>query len=178
MLEDGGNDGRNELPDDPRVRYFLLDGEATVGAKRNIANREAAGNLIVHWDDDDWSFPGRIAEQVDSMVDGVQLSGYHSMYFWDCDSRQSWLYSGQSQYALGTSMCYRKAYWLEHPFPELQVGEDNYFLAQARRYLFSIPAEHRMVASIHSGNSSQRQLHITAQWKKVDASLLPAEAMC
>ncbi len=45
----------------PGVRYLQLPQRASIGAKRNLACAEARGELIAHWDDDDWYAPARLS---------------------------------------------------------------------------------------------------------------------
>src|ERR1035438_3066901 len=49
------------------IRYFRLARRTSVGAKRNFACAQAHGDVIVHWDDDDWSAPHRISAQVGAL---------------------------------------------------------------------------------------------------------------
>ncbi len=54
-----------------------------IGALRNNANRLVSADVIVHWDDDDWSHPNRIAEQVALLqTSGAACVGYNEMLFW------------------------------------------------------------------------------------------------
>lgn len=46
------------------VRYFHLTERKTIGEKRNLAVSNALGDIIVHWDDDDFFRPHRISSQV------------------------------------------------------------------------------------------------------------------
>jgi glycosyltransferase involved in cell wall biosynthesis len=46
------------------VRYFHLTERKTIGEKRNIAVSNALGEVIVHWDDDDFFRAHRISSQV------------------------------------------------------------------------------------------------------------------
>lgn len=56
----------------------------TIGEMRNRANTLAGEtDIICHWDDDDWSHPNRIAEQVALLqVSGADCVGYNEMLFW------------------------------------------------------------------------------------------------
>jgi len=62
IVDDGADAVRDLVPDlgseTPRIRYLRLESRRTLGAKRNLAGREAQGEVIVHWDDDDWMAPG------------------------------------------------------------------------------------------------------------------------
>lgn len=172
VVEDGGNAAESLLPADPRIRYIRLQNTYTIGAKRNLACEQARGSILVNWDDDDWSFPGRLAEQVEVLQSrpDVQVTGYRSMFFRD-EKGAGYLYQGSANYALGTSLCFRRVWWESHRFLDLQVGEDNDFIMKARQFLHSVDGEHRMVASIHSGNTSAK--NIGTNWKPVASGVLP-----
>ena len=72
VVDDGADPVDDLIPDNPAIRYFRLSGKNSVGAKRNIACGHARGEIILHWDDDDWSAPWRVSYQVEQLV---QLQG-------------------------------------------------------------------------------------------------------
>ena len=59
---------------------------ASIGELRNYANMAANAHespVIIHWDDDDFSHPNRISEQVSLLqASGKQCVGYREMLFW------------------------------------------------------------------------------------------------
>src|SRR5581483_6186815 len=55
IVDDGADSVADLVPADTRIRYLRLSARATVGKKRNLACAAAAGEIIVHFDDDDWS---------------------------------------------------------------------------------------------------------------------------
>src|SRR5262249_28054831 len=63
----GGDDGADAVcdlaPAAPQVRYVRLPRRLSLGAKRNECVRQAGGDIIVHWDDDDWHAPHRLSYQ-------------------------------------------------------------------------------------------------------------------
>ncbi len=99
----------------------------TIGELRNIANAEAIAefqpDIICHFDDDDYSHPNRIAEQIALLqASGAQACGYNQMLFWregepprygaisDYEPArlgEAWLYTGSG--ICGTSLCYWRA---------------------------------------------------------------------
>jgi glycosyltransferase involved in cell wall biosynthesis len=114
-------------------RYTYLDSRMKIGPKRNLACEHAAGEIIVHFDSDDWSAPSRITDQVERLLaSGKSVSGYHSMLFWD--GVQAFKYNGSENYSLGSGLCYRKSFWQKHRFvPEgPKSWEDNVFVQAAR----------------------------------------------
>jgi glycosyltransferase involved in cell wall biosynthesis len=154
-----------------RVMYIRVEGaRKSVGAMRNIGCAAAAGDLICAWDDDDYSHPRRISEQVKLIVmSQTNMVGYNSMPFIDEENRKAYLYRNPEMYALGTSLMYQRAYWRGRKFPEIDVGEDNEFIerAQRARSLIAVDAGDRMVARIHSGNTCAK-LAIPPMWTPVD----------
>ena len=118
----------------------------TIGYLRNRANAAAAerdARILIHWDDDDWSHPNRMAEQVELLQSsGADAVGYNELLF--CYSSEigrldlqrtgeAWIYTGS---ILGTSLCYWRKTWERVPFRSQRanpmhdkgVGEDHDFL--------------------------------------------------
>jgi len=144
----------------------VVDCEGTIGAKRNIGVATSRGEIICHWDDDDWSAPGRLEDQVRRLLDSTaEITGYHSMIFENEEGRR-WKYVGHSGYALGTSLCYWKSYWRRRPFLQINEGEDNAFIMGTK--VLSVDAEDMVIAAIHSGNASPKQVEKFQAWKRLD----------
>src|SRR5436853_5015409 len=63
ILDDGVESAADLIPDDPCVRYVRLEGREVLGRKRNLACEEARGDIIAHWDDDDWMARSRLRSE-------------------------------------------------------------------------------------------------------------------
>lgn len=153
--------------------YTRVAGCQSIAAKRNIAISRARGDIIAHWDDDDWSDPERLMQQYAFLESyGAAIVGYHSMAF--TDGTRWWKYSGAPGYALGTSLMYRRSFWQQNPFPpEANVGEDNWFVGRAGPRLVSVDAGGMMFARVHPGNTSQKLRDIenpanARQWAEIE----------
>lgn len=155
-----GADVQDLVPDDPQIRLIhVRDTPMRIGDKRNFACGRAAGELVAHWDDDDYSAPGRLADQVGRLLEsGRAVTGYRQMPF--TDGEKWWMYQGAPQYAVGTSLCYRKSWWEAHPFRSLQICEDLHFVDDAAiaKQLISVEDKGLMYATIHKQNTSPRNL--------------------
>jgi glycosyltransferase involved in cell wall biosynthesis len=165
ILSDGA-DVRDLVPDDDRIRLIHLAGHPGIGDKRNFGCERAAGEVMAHWDDDDHSAPGRLADQLARLEQsGKAVTGYHSMKF--TDGEQWWKYAGTPLYALGTSLCYRREWWKRNHFHAVQVGEDNQFVAVAAAAgeLATVDAGEMMYATVHQGNTSRR--NFGSAWTKL-----------
>ncbi len=164
VVDDGDDPVADLMPQDPRVRYVRLDRRHTVGAKRNSACRLARGELIVHWDDDDWMADWRLTYQVGQLLErDADLCGLDRLLFLDARQGQAWQYvyprSGKPWLAGGT-LCYRREFWQRNQFPDLDVGEDNRFVwSGAARRLLALPDNSFYVAMIHDGNTSPKRTH-------------------
>lgn len=140
----------------PEIRYFRLDRRLTIGAKRNLACSRASGGVIVHWDDDDWSAPERIEDQVTRLIDSnVGLTGYNRMRFYDVDSGEWWMFNGGKHQVIGTSMMYTREFWRSLPFPDINEGEDHSVSNKASKVAV-VDAGLMMFARTHAGNTSKR----------------------
>ena len=98
----------------------------------NEAVRLSKGEIIIHWDDDDWQDGWRIFKQWEALKQQHQPSlTYTSRFYWyhllekkGCLAR-SWYGGGGS---MGTMLAYHRATWEKAPFRDVPQGEDNYFL--------------------------------------------------
>ncbi len=170
IIIDDGNDPIEDLvPQDPRIRYLRQEHKSNVGAKRNLACQEAKGEIVVHWDDDDWMADWRLSYQVQSLLSAqADICGLSTLLFYDLSLDQAWQYryprAGPAWLAGGT-FCYTKAFWRAHPFPEVNAGEDT-------RFILSIPSKKMLVLEdssfyailIHPGNTNSRVIP-GKQWR-------------
>jgi O-antigen biosynthesis protein len=151
----------------PSVNARVIHSNGTIGYKRNVGCEFAHGELIAHWDDDDWSHIERISSQVAFLrSSGKSVTGYHSMKF--TDGASWWQYVGSQGYALGTSLLYRREWWSDHSFDDsLNCGEDMAFVTPAlrQRQFLSEPDGNLMYATIHPGNTSKRGVKRESCWK-------------
>ena len=170
--------------DDPRIRYIKLDRKLSIGEKRNICCESAKGKIIAHFDDDDWSCSDRLEEQVRLLKEtGKQVTGYHSLSYYDINSRKGFQYLGgksdgslRGSYACGASQCYLKSYWQINRFGDVHSGEDSQFANHAKSLgvLDSVDGLNKLVALRHSTNTWTAENKST-DWKSVGLDALPSE---
>ena len=143
------------------ARYFRSATRLAIGGKRNSANARARGEYICTWDDDDYSAPGRIADQLARLLlTGKAVTGYGDLDFVAPDS-EVWVYPLSQSYAPGSTLFYSRDFWIDNPFPAAEnINEEKLF--QQRAYLAwtleIAPANGMMHATIHPGNTSPRDL--------------------
>lgn len=165
-----GIDVSDLVPSDENIRLIIYQElHYNIGRKRNFACTQARGEIICHFDDDDWSAPERISDQVKRLAEsGKAVTGYHTIIFAGAkEGRWKYIY-GTNWGAIGTSLCYRKDWWEAHQFPAKQIGEDGDFVMEAarRQQIVTCDGGELIIASIHPGNTSPRQLH-GSKWVKL-----------
>jgi glycosyltransferase involved in cell wall biosynthesis len=146
---------------DSRVRYRHVSRRMSIGAKRNALIETARGQIMVHFDDDDYYGPGYLAALgpvFDGGIDITKLSAwyvysqvYEELGYWDLERMHGphlvWSSEPMSgmlvnaAYAkgdgpktllgFGFSYAYRKAVWEKARFPDQNFGEDYGFMQAA-----------------------------------------------
>jgi ADP-heptose:LPS heptosyltransferase/glycosyltransferase involved in cell wall biosynthesis/SAM-dependent methyltransferase len=162
ILDDGDDPVEDLVPHAAGLRYIRTPSRRTLGAKRNAACAAAAGDIIVHWDDDDWYGPQRIEYQVAALLnDGADLCGIDRVLFMDPTARQAWEYvypAGATPWVCGATLCYRKELWRAHPFADVGIGEDTRFVAAARGARVRVLDDNRFfVGLVHAANTSPKR---------------------
>ncbi|HXL62038.1 MAG TPA: glycosyltransferase family 2 protein [Mycobacterium sp.] len=191
VLEDGTPSLAGRLPDDPRIRYIATGAALrSIGAMRNEACRLARGEIVAHWDDDDWYGPQRLTRQVAAIRSGeADLTALRDSLmldlatwrFWRCqpDLHRRIFYIGDVH---GATMVYRRRLWQEANFPDQSLAEDAIFLDQALRggaRLQAIDAEGLFIYVRHGANAWEMECGLyggTAGWETVPEPDLETDA--
>jgi glycosyltransferase involved in cell wall biosynthesis len=143
---------------DERVHYRHLSRRMSIGAKRNALNEQARGEIIVHFDDDDYyakNYLATMGKCFDAGVDIAKLSGwyiysqiYRELGYWDLTQMRGlhlrWskepmrsvilgddyarCYGLKSLLGFGFSYAYRRDQWRKVKFPDQDHGEDFGFM--------------------------------------------------
>jgi len=164
------------------IRLRAIEGPMILGDRRNAGVEGAFGDIIVQIDDDDYSHPQRIAEQVALLESsGKPVVGYNS---YTCQELRParvleesgwkpttgwWEYRAlNAMCAGGSSLAYRREWALAHPFPPEQLGEDSVFCAEAARLhaLALADGVARLCVTNHRGGSSGRLIG-GAEWTEI-----------
>jgi glycosyltransferase involved in cell wall biosynthesis/SAM-dependent methyltransferase len=160
ILDDGADSVADLIPDDPQFRYVRLTGKRTLGLKRNECVEASRGDLIMHWDDDDWHAPHRIGAQVEALLAAnAEVCSVTTLLYCDLATGDPWLYQyrGGRRWLAGGPLLYTRDFWRRAPFPNVQVASDT-------RFVFNRPLNHAVimpdyrfyVAMIHPTNTSRK----------------------
>jgi glycosyltransferase involved in cell wall biosynthesis len=159
IVDDGSDSIADLVPADERIRYIRLDRRLLkIGAKRNLACEAARGELIAHWDDDDWMAPRRLTYQVGELLhSGADLCGLQTVYYHNVEAGKAWKIRGHGIEAGGT-LLYKRTLWETYRFQEEYFAcEDACFLNDVRsnpsfREL-SLDDPGVYVVTVHPGNT-------------------------
>jgi predicted O-methyltransferase YrrM len=163
VIDDGGAPARQLLPADPRIHYVHLPARHSVGSKRNIACDLAHGEIIAHWDDDDWSAPWRLSYQLEELLRlrFKAICGLAQVRFYSPLASAAWRYvypAAERPWVHGGTLCYYRALWQAQPFLDLSEGEDNAFVWSApAEEIAALGDDSFYVGLVHPGNSSEKR---------------------
>ena len=169
IIDDGEDKIEDLVPLLPGITYIRLEKRYTVGAKRNLACREASGEIILHWDDDDWMAPGWVRHQVTHLLTAhADITGLDKPYFYHPALQKAWQYiypPNEKPWVHGGTLCYTKATWRNHPFPEINIAEDLEFLWNGcPKKIIPHAYVELYVALIHDKNASPKYTW-DSRWK-------------
>ncbi len=176
VIDDGNDKVADLIPADPRIRYIALDERRTVGAKRNLACEAARGEIILHWDDDDWMADWRIRYQVEHLLAArADLCGLPRLYFHEPATGQTWEFISPARdrkWIAGATFCYRKDLWRAVPFADVDNGEDMRFLwSDRRKKVEPLGDPSFYIARLHPANTASKR-DSTRSWRPVRERVL------
>lgn len=166
------------------IIYDCLPFRLSIAEKRNRCCQLARGEVICHWDSDDWSAPRRIEDQIFILNAGlVSVVGYNSVTFFDERTNQGYRFDRERRYAIGTSLCYLKSFWERNPFREGSEGkpwgEDNAFVWDAlqRHEIDTWDGHEMIVARMHNDMTCPKDIRLGGEPSCGSWRALPVEAI-
>jgi len=163
ILDDGSDSVSDLIPDDSRIRYIRMHERRTMGAKHNLGCELARGEIIAHWDDDDWFAEWRLSYQVSELLKhpSMTIVGLARVLFYSPRDDRAWEYvypTAQLPWICGNSFCYRKEFWVRHHFPDMNEGADTVFVWGLKdAHVLPLSNNRCLIAMIHSRNTSPKR---------------------
>lgn len=135
---------------------IVVPGDGSIGEKRNKGCAAASGQIIVHFDDDDYYAPDYINKSVEHLTrQNARITGLSSAYFYNKSANKGylWEYHGGMGYVCEATMCYYREVWEQRQFRNINSGEGDGFLAHQKGV---IPHKHitSFVANLHDNNTA------------------------
>jgi hypothetical protein len=168
IVDDGDESVEHLMPADVRVRYLRTSGVGSIGGKRNVACEHATGDLIAHWDDDDWYAPARLSRQVEALMTGdSDVVGTNQLLYWEPTAAQVWRYAypaAARPWLHDPTLCYRRTLWSAQPYsPANHALDCGWLWSGPRKRLRSLDGDPLYVGIIHATNTSIKTTH-DARW--------------
>ena len=163
IIDDGKESISPLLPDDSRIKYFYSGPLGTIGTKRNIACEKAKGEIIMHWDDDEWYARDWISKSLHFLTtSGADICGLEFVSYFSPITDIFWVGSAENrnnpsrnhQWLNGPTIAYWKTFWETHPFQDLQKGEDDEFVNHPDAKNFAHDYIDGFVKILHPGNTT------------------------
>lgn len=141
IVDDGSDPIEDIVNEESNVRYIRLNQKQSIGNKRNLAVEKSRGEIILHWDDDDWYGPERISYQLNEMTKkSGQISGLETGFLFNIVENQFWQCEAKLHARMfyadvhgGTLMFHKSVWERSAKFPNTSLAEDAGFLAAAAR---------------------------------------------
>jgi hypothetical protein len=142
VIVDDGKDPLDDLLQSvPDVRYIRLRQRASIGAKRNIACQHARGEIIAHWDDDDWYAADRLRYQVAPILMNLaDVTGLENAFVLVLSTGEFWTTQPELHRRMfmgdvhGGTLVYRKSILSGGlRYPEINLAEDAWLLDRLMR---------------------------------------------
>jgi len=133
VVDDGDDLVVDLVSQHAHVRYLAPQYAHTVGVKRNIACEAAHGEIICHWDDDDWYPSTRLSYQVAPLLTGeADITGLHFQAVLDLQQMRGWRCADIASPTVGVdgmhygTAIYRKQLWMNYArFQDSAKGDDG-----------------------------------------------------
>ena len=146
------------------INYIHLKEKIKLGAKRNMLNENAKGEIIVCMDDDDWYSPRRVKHCVDKLTKSkMQIGGstiLHIYYPHIDEIRQFGPYGidisqvHNSRRSTAGPMCYTKEYTKTHKYPEdADKAEESQWTNQFSEPMVQLDPHQTMICLAHGNNT-------------------------
>jgi hypothetical protein len=153
IIDDGDERVEAAVPPGAPIRYVAIDRRLTLGEKRNVGVEMSAGDVIAHWDDDDWYAPGYLTRMVREVVGGgvgalAGVSRYLVLMLETGELRMC-----RSGGPAGATFCFHRELWARHRYRSARRAEDYFFLQDARPAVLRVDDPELFAVVRHRGHT-------------------------
>jgi glycosyltransferase involved in cell wall biosynthesis len=164
IILDDGTDCVKDVFEDlkiPNLKYIRLDSKLLIGAKRNILNKEAVGDIVVAMDDDDFYSEERVSHVVQKFGQNpkIELAGASEIYMYYTDNKKIYKFGPYSPtHATNGTLAYRKSYGKAHLYDEtVPNAEERSFLDNYKHPMIQLDTFKVMLVLSHSENTFDKK---------------------
>lgn len=160
VIDDGSDPVEDLCAGLPAVRYVRLPSRAPLGHKRNLAARVAAGDILVHMDDDDYYPERRVESAVQALLrSGRHLAGSSILYTYFVESGDIVkLGPYGDNHSTAGAMAYDREYLRDHRFDEAaEVAEERAFTRSFSEPVAQIDPRDTLLCIAHGENTVDKR---------------------
>lgn len=166
IILDDGEDKVKDLFDAAgltNVRYIALDKKHPIGAKRNMLNDLARGEICVCWDDDDYYPPERVQKAVTKLcsVPGrrIPVVGSSQLYMYYTDRDEIWSIGPYNpNHCTNGTMAYWRSYGQESRYDDTaEKAEEKKFMRDWKTPVLQLRADETMLVLCHAYNTFDKR---------------------
>jgi len=144
----------------PNLRVFNFEGKNSNGIKRQWLIDRSDGDILIHFDDDDYYFPTRISDAVFGLQRSPRLiAGHSTLYIWHMHS-QKMTQSGPwgPNHACCGSFAYKKEYIRSHKFSDVNQGPEPGFTNKFTEPMVQLNHLKSMICIDHGKNTVKKRM--------------------
>jgi len=153
------------------IKYIDYSGKK-LGGLRNIGNDNCSGDIIICFDDDDYSPPERISHSVEKLLESEYLiGGVSDVYMYDFYFNQLFRFKYKiPNHSTNNCMAYKKEYLIENRYDDnCSCGEEKQFTKNFTNPMVAFDSAKTLVAISHNNNTyDKRDLCIDTLSKKIN----------
>ncbi len=166
IILDDGEDNVKDVFDEasktiPNIRYIRHDTKLLIGAKRNILNKEAKGDILIAMDDDDYYPPDRVHHVVMRFQANpkIELAGSSHIYMYFTDDKTIYSFGPYfERHATNGTMAWRKSYAKTHKYDETVThAEERSFLDEYKHPMIQLDPFKTMLVIAHNKNTFDKR---------------------
>ena len=161
LVADDGTDPIHDLiKNDSAFRYIRFNEKKPLGYKRNILASEAKGEILIHFDDDDYYPHSRVSHAVESLMASDKLiAGSSLCHIYDTSLKKIFVSGpfGQNHATAGT-FAYKKEYLKNNKFNDEAIAqEEPFFTEDFTNNLVQLDTFKTILIIKHSKNTWDKQ---------------------
>lgn len=143
------------------VKYHRLTEKLPIGAKRNMINELAKGDICVAWDDDDYYPPDRVRHAVTKLLGNrrTPVVGSSEVYLYFSDRNEIWAAGPYNpNHCTNGTMAYWRTYFKDHKYdPTAEKAEERLFMDDWKTPVTQIRPEECMLVICHAFNTFDKR---------------------
>lgn len=156
IADDSDESIKDLLGSDEIIKYFYFKEKKSLGFKRNFLAEKSKGDILIHFDDDDYYPPDRISYAVEMLMkNNTLLAGSSQCFFYNTFAGKIFVSGPFSEnHATAATFAYLKEYIKNHQFNDNDwAQEEPAFTNKFSEPLIQLNPQKTILAIWHKNNT-------------------------